>query len=66
MSFIEESARDTVRAGMEPMTSKAAFLCAVIRVAGEKLAELAGHDATSAEHAKLARRHAERAVGRRG
>lgn len=37
--------------------SKEAVLCAVIRIAGEGLAQLSGHDAASREHARRSRLH---------
>jgi len=66
MSFIEETATETVDEAIEKVRSKPAFLSAVMRIAGERLAAMLGHDAAAAEHAKLSRRHHENSVrGRR-
>lgn len=62
MSFIEETAAETVDGATEKVKAKPAFLAALMRIAGERLAKIVGHDEASREHAKLARRHAEKEV----
>jgi len=61
MSTIEDMAEDILVRAIADSGARRPTLQAVIRVAGEMLAESHGHDTVSAIFAPLARKHAEKA-----
>jgi len=61
MSLIDDMAQAILARAIADSGARRPTLQAVIRVAGDMLAESDGHDAVSALYAPLARRHAEKA-----
>ncbi len=64
VSAIDLIAAGAVDRAHDQARSKEAVMCAVIRLASDRLAALAGDDAAVRECAKMARRHAEKAARR--
>ncbi len=66
MSVLDEAAERAIDSGLQGIRSPAGYYCALLRLAGEKLAKVSDHDDAAAQHARLARRHAEMATRAKG
>lgn len=61
-SIIDQIVRCAIAMVLLAARSKAAALCALLRIGGEELAKLEGHEEAAIHHAKWARIHHERGV----
>ncbi|MFZ5669100.1 MAG: hypothetical protein ACOY4K_06375 [Pseudomonadota bacterium] len=64
--FIDDIADQAIEHGMGCFERPEPYLRALVRLAGERLAAVVGHDEASAQHASLSRRHAVEATRAKG